>query len=59
MWYLPLWYFKDIGFKYESDLCNGCHDLMQKAISFNSIAIVYEMLIELIFGLWVKMMQLT
>ena len=59
MWYLPLWYFKDIGFKYESYLCNGCHDLMQKAISFNSIAIVYEMLIELIFGLWVKMMQLT
>ena len=25
------WYFKDIGFKYETHLCNGCHDLMQKA----------------------------
>ena len=25
------WYFKDIGFKYEPYLCNGCHDLMQKA----------------------------
>ena len=24
------WYFKDIGFKYEPYLCNGCHDLMQK-----------------------------
>ena len=35
------WYFKDIGFKYESCLCNGCHDLMQKAISFNNISIVY------------------
>ena len=35
------WYFKDIGFKYESYLCNGCHDLMQKAISFNDVAIVY------------------
>ena len=22
------WYFKDIGFKYESYLCNGCHSLM-------------------------------
>ena len=22
------WYFKDIGFKYEKYLCNGCHDLM-------------------------------
>ena len=35
------WYFKDIGFKYEKYLCNGCHDLMQKAMSFNNIAIVY------------------
>ena len=36
-----LWYFRDIGFKYEPCLCNGCHDLMQKAMSFNNIAIVY------------------
>ena len=35
------WYFKDIGVTYESNLCNGCHDLMQKAMSFNNIAIVY------------------
>ena len=35
------WYFKDIGFKYEKYLCNGCYDLMQKAISFNNVAIVY------------------
>ena len=35
------WYFKDIDFKYESYLCNECHDLMQKAISFNDVAIVY------------------
>ena len=34
-------YFKDIGFKYEPYLCNGCHDLMQKAMSFNDVAIVY------------------
>ena len=26
------WYFKDVGFKYENYLCNGCHDLMQKDI---------------------------
>ena len=31
-------YFKDIGFKYEPYLCNGCHDLMQKAMSFNNVA---------------------
>ena len=35
------WHFKDIGFKYEPYLCNGCHDLMQKAMAFNNIAIVY------------------
>ena len=35
------WYVKDIGFKYELYLCNGCHGLMQKAISFNDVAIVY------------------
>ena len=35
------WYFKDIGFRYEPYLCNGCHDLMQKALSFNDVAIVY------------------
>ena len=35
------WYFKDIGFKYKPYLCKGCHDLMQKAISLNNVAIVY------------------
>ena len=35
------WYFKGIGFKYEPYLCNGCHYLMQKAMSFNNIAVVY------------------
>ena len=35
------WYFKDIFFKYEPYLCNSCHDLMEKAMSFNDVAIVY------------------
>ena len=34
-------YFKDIGFKYELCLCSGCHDLMQKAMNFNNIAIEF------------------
>ena len=34
-------YFKDIGFKYEPYLCNGCHDLMQKAMIFNNVAVAY------------------
>ena len=32
------WYFKDIGFKYEPNLCNGCHGLIQKTMSFNGAA---------------------
>ena len=35
------WYFKNIGFKYEPYLCNGCHDLTQKVMSFNDVAITY------------------
>ena len=35
------WCFKDIGFKYEPDLCNGCHYLMQKAMNLNDVAVVY------------------
>ena len=34
-------YFKDTGFKCEPYLCNGCHNLMQKAMSFNDVAIIY------------------
>ena len=29
------------GFKYEPSLCNSCHDLMKKAMSFTNITIVY------------------
>ena len=33
-------YFLDRNFSYEPYLCNGFHDLMQKAISFNDVAII-------------------
>ena len=35
------WYFKYIDFKYKPYLRNGCHGLMQKAMSFNNVTIVY------------------
>ena len=35
------WYFKDIGFKHEPYLFNGCHDLIQKVRIFNDAAIAY------------------
>ena len=34
------WYFLDEGFQYEPYLCNGSHDLMQKAMNFNDVAII-------------------
>ena len=35
------WCFKNIGFKYEKHICSGCHNLMQKVMSFNNVAIIY------------------
>ena len=32
--------FLNKNFSYEPYLCNGCHDLMQKAVNFNDVAIV-------------------
>ena len=34
------WYFLDKNFNYDPYLCNGYHDLMQKAMSFKNVAIV-------------------
>ena len=33
-------FFLDKNFNYEPYLCNRCHDLMQKAMNFNDVAIV-------------------
>ena len=33
------WYFLDKNFTYGQYLCDGCHDLTQKAMSFNDVAI--------------------
>ena len=35
------WYFLDKNFNYEPYLCNGCHDLMKKAVSFNDVAVLF------------------
>ena len=35
------WYFKDIDFKYQPYLWNGCYNLMQKAMRFNNVTIIY------------------
>ena len=47
------WYFLYKNFAYEQYLCYGCHDLMQKAMSFNDAAIVSIKVVitEFIFGI--------
>ena len=54
------WYFLDIIVRFDPKVCNGCHDLMQKVMSFNDITIVLlkETIIKFIFGIWVKMKPL-
>ena len=34
------WYFLDKNFNYGLYLCNGCHDLIQKAVSFKNVAAI-------------------
>ena len=34
------WYFLDKNFNYEQYLCSGCHDLIQKTMNFNYVAVV-------------------
>ena len=34
------WFFKDIGFKFEEYVCNGCHDLLTMTNSLKDIAIL-------------------
>ena len=33
-------FFKDVGFKFEEHVCNGCHDLLTIAHSLKNIAIL-------------------
>ena len=34
------WFFKDVGFKFEEHVCNGCHELLTMAYLFENIAIL-------------------
>ena len=34
------WFFKDVGFKFEKRICNGCHDLLTMVYSLKNIAIL-------------------
>ena len=34
------WYFKDVGFKFEPNVCNKCHDVWMNAYDLKNIAIL-------------------
>ena len=36
------WYFLDKNFNYDPYLCNGCLDLMQKAVSFKLLSLLND-----------------
>ena len=54
------WYFKDIGYKFESiesNVCNKCHDVLMTAYELKNIAIlnVKVFIIYVFYGLLVEM----
>ena len=34
------WFLKDVGFKFEEHVCNGCHNLLTMAYSWENVAIL-------------------
>ena len=49
------WFFKDIGFKFEEHVCNGCHDLLTIAHSLKNIK---DLLLDVYWWVLVKMKRL-
>ena len=40
MSFVTIGFFKDVGFKFEEHVCNGCHELLTMAYLFEKIAIL-------------------
>ena len=38
--FVTIGFFKDVGFKFEEYVCNGCHDLLTMDYSLENIAIL-------------------
>ena len=39
-WGCHYWYFKDVGFKFEPQVCNKCHDVLITVYELKNIAIL-------------------
>ena len=46
------WYFKDVGFKFESHVCNKCHDVLMTAYELKNIAILNVKGVDFTYILW-------
>ena len=46
------WYFKDVGFKFESHVCNSFHNILMTASELKNISIFTVKRIEYICSLW-------
>ena len=46
------WYFKDIGYKFEPHICNGCHGILIMAYELRNIATinVKRVIIDVFYG---------
>ena len=40
MSFVTIFFFKDVGFKFEEHVCNRCHNLLTTAYSLKNIAIL-------------------
>ena len=51
------WYFKDVGYKFEPNVCNKCHDVLMTAYRLKNIAIlnVKVLIFDVIYGILIKM----
>ena len=54
------WCFKDIGYKFEPHVCNGCLDISLMASGLENIAILNgkSLVIYLFYEIWLEMMKL-
>ena len=46
------WYFKDVGYKFQPYLYNGCHAVSTMTYDFKNIAILNEKCIDYRYILW-------
>ena len=46
------WYFKDIGYKFQPHLCNGCHSVSMMAYESKNIAILNAKGVDYRCALW-------